>query len=294
MMKLIMFSIFFYALFVQCAKVPVDSNDKQTKVSKLIFKSGFESPVTITHKSSESYLHGVEEGFDWDSFDHAFCYVAPGATAYAVETRLTTEQVHSGKRSLFQSQLSAKNGAQNRLAFFNDDNGSIGPNVYISRWLWYPADLESKLPNNHDEFSVAGIREASSFTCPMYVGRGKGRPRLHWRLCGYNYDAGTKYSDWINPANGGWNVKNYDVPVPLGRWFKMETYYERHITDGVVQVWIDGVLIFDQKGVRTKGPGTEWFSKISDIDVNLYGGGTGLPIYQYVDDIEIWDGIPPD
>ncbi len=275
---------------------PSSSTSSNTghSTAQLLFKSGFEDGVTLTHHSSGqgSWLHGSDLGYDWDRFDHMFVYVKMGSVDRDIESSIVTERPHSGAKSLYQSQITALDGVQNRLQFYcNDDTGAIGSKVFIRRWLWYP-DLESKLPDDWQEFSIAGIREGNEFTIPLDIGRGLGKENLYWTLSGFNYGAGTTWSEWTNPANGGWTVQNTVVPVPSQRWFKLETYYERHDSEGVVKVWVDDQLIFDVNRVRTKGPGTDWFAKIGDIDANMYDNTSGLPIYHYIDDIEVWDSIP--
>ncbi len=282
-------------LFIGCSATSdsTSSNSVDSK-AKLLFQSSFEDGVTISHHSSgqASWLHGSDMEYDWDSLHHMFLYVKEASVDTDIESYLTSTHAHRGSKSLYQSQKTVINGVQNRLQFYcDDDTGASGSKVFIRRWLWYP-DLESKLTDDWQEFSIAGIREGDEFTVPLDIGRGDGSEKLYWTLSGFNYSAGTKWSEWTDPKNGGWTVQNRSLPIPSERWFKLETYYQRHESRGVVKVWVDNQLIFDIKDVRTKGSGTSWFAKIGDIDANLYDNTSALPIFHYIDDIEVWDSIP--
>ncbi len=278
------------ALLLQGCSNSMGENAAQ---AKLLFTSSFENGVSITHHSSgqASFLHGSDGESDWDSLHHQFNYVKEMATLSDVESRITSEQARTGELSLYQSQKSVGDGVQNRLQIYGNDTGAFGSNIFIRRWLWYP-DLEAKLIEDWQDLSIAGMREGDAYSMPLDIVRGPHNETLYWSLNGLNYAAGTVWSEWTDPKNGGWSVQNYVIPIPQQRWFKLDTYYERHAVHGVVKIWVDDQLLFDIQEVRTKGDGSAWFAKISDLDANLYENTSGLPIYHYVDDIEIWDTIP--
>lgn len=60
-------------------------------------------------------------------------------------------------------------------------------------------------------------------------------------------------NDWGHKI---WNIPANVSPVrPLvaGKWFHVEAYYKTGVTDGVIRVWLDGVLTWDMQGVDTMG-----------------------------------------
>lgn len=86
-------------------------------------------------------------------------------------------------------------------------------------------------------------------------------------------------------------------PLPRGRWFNLKYYVLRGsaggAADGAVKVWIDDRVVCDLSGIVTGGHvvGENWGTCPADI----YGSLTqvGMPYKLWVDDLEIWDGMPP-
>jgi hypothetical protein len=101
-----------------------------------------------------------------------------------------------------------------------------------------------------------------------------------------------------NNANGGlpyqmfWEVQNMTVPVPAGgQWFQVEVFWHRSAaSDGRVWMAINGQVI-----VNRLGPNIGVYeAPINRIYMHLLYSSTTYPIYQWVDDLQIWDGFPPD
>lgn len=251
---------------------------------ELKFASGFEEGVTLSHRlgGRQSSLSGADRGFNWDRLPHTFLYVSVAATYRGlVSTELREDRAHTGKRSLYMAQNVVNGDAQNRLQFYGSDD-EFGHEIITRRWYYFP-DYNKMLNAEFDDTSVAGTREfgvdgKQDFSIPLYIIRNK--RKLLWRVAGVDYDAGKLWSQWTKRPRG-FIVDNLHAPVPIGKWFHLEIYVKRHPTDGIVQVWLDGCQIFDIKGVRTKGPGSKWFTKIADYD------GT-KPGHLWVDDVEVY------
>jgi hypothetical protein len=88
--------------------------------------------------------------------------------------------------------------------------------------------------------------------------------------------------------------------VPTGRWFKVEIFLHRATSataPGRVWVAIDGqeVLDFNSSTDATNAIGNMYAAgaPISRINLPQMYGGDVWPRDQYVDDLEIWDGFPP-
>ena len=98
-----------------------------------------------------------------------------------------------------------------------------------------------------------------------------------------------------NNANGGlayqrfWEVDNTTVAVPVGEWFKFEVFWHRSSgEDGRVWMAVNGNVIADHYGPNM-GVNSAPINRI--FMPNLYSGST-YPIYQWLDDVEIWNGFP--
>jgi hypothetical protein len=81
-----------------------------------------------------------------------------------------------------------------------------------------------------------------------------------------------------------------------GQWVHVEILMELNTTgdvntgrgDGVVKVWIDGVLTSDHRNVMFQVPGDNWYWQILTGFHLVYGGGPGAPSqdqYIWSDDI---------
>jgi hypothetical protein len=99
-----------------------------------------------------------------------------------------------------------------------------------------------------------------------------------------------------NEANGGlpyqefWRVDNCAFAVPVDQWFKFEVFWHRSSgADGRAWVAFNGQVIADHYG-PLMGVNN---ASINRIMPGLLYSQTPYPIYQWVDDLEIWDGFPP-
>jgi hypothetical protein len=111
---------------------------------------------------------------------------------------------------------------------------------------------------------------------------GGGKP--YWGVIGDNNAGGNA------PRRNGFSVENRSVPVPAGEWFKFEILWRRSAgDDGLVWVAIDGQTI-----ARHEGPNLGAREMpVNRIMAPLLYSGSSMPIYQWVDDLEIWNGFPP-
>jgi len=129
-----------------------------------------------------------------------------------------------------------------------------------------------------------------------------GRPKDDgdYRIEAYitTYGGGTPYWAVLADNNAGghdplvndWTIVNREIPVPVGQWFHFEAHWRRSSgADGRVWVAIDGHTIAEYRG-PTVGAREQPINRV--IAPLLYSGST-MPVYQWVDDLEIWDGLPP-
>jgi hypothetical protein len=132
------------------------------------------------------------------------------------------------------------------------------------------------------EWKTAGdYRVIASIKRDPYINSGN----LYWNIRG------------DNEANGGlpyqifWESNNTQIPVPAGEWIKFEVFWHRSSgNDGRVWMAANGQLLVDHYGPNMG----IYNAPINRIMMpNLYSS-TSYPIYQWVDDLQIWDSFPPD
>ena len=107
---------------------------------------------------------------------------------------------------------------------------------------------------------------------------------------GAREDDTTPYWHWqgaADPMNPVWEVDNRDIPVPMGEWFLTEFYWRWSRGDDGRALWrINGEVVGDHAGPTTRNGKPIDFIMLARIygDVNHK--------HQWVDDIEIWTGLP--
>ena len=160
--------------------------------------------------------------------------------------------------------------------------------LYISYWLKYQPNLmQSMIPPNwrvlFEWKTSSDYRVIVSVVTWGLDANGVNVP-LSWEIIGDNV-AGSL------PQQRFWDVYNTTVPVPVGEWFKFEVFWHRSSgNDGRVWMAVNGQPIVDHSGPNI-GINNAPIDRI--MMPNLYSGGS-YPIYQWVDDVQIWDGFPPD
>lgn len=175
--------------------------------------------------------------------------------------------------------------------------------LYVSYWLKLQPDLVARmrgLPNG------PGIDRGGTWRAIFAVKTGghtvDGEPMDNgdYRVEAYVETYGGKAPYWSvvadNNAGGGaplvnnWNVMNRTVPVPIDKWFKLEVFWRRsNGDDGRVWMAVDGRTIADRRGPNMGARNMP----INRIIAPILYAGSSMPIYQWVDDLEIWSGLPP-
>jgi hypothetical protein len=154
--------------------------------------------------------------------------------------------------------------------------------LYISYWVKLQPDLAQKLHAGRPWRVLFEWKSAGDFRVILSV-------VAHARVAPF-WQIGAD-----NVANGGlpheeyWRVDNRSVPVPVGRWFKLEVFWHRS-SGAAGRVWmaIDGQVIVDRSG-PLMGVNNAPINRI--MVTQIYSGGA-YPIYQWVDDLQIWSRFP--
>lgn len=169
--------------------------------------------------------------------------------------------------------------------------------LYISFWMRFQPDLLRLMRNLPPGPGVDGGGTWRAFF--EWKTGSPGKDDGDYRVAAHVLTYGTETAYWSvsgdNVAGGGylpvnaWRVEAREGPaVPAGRWFKFETFWHRSSgDDGRVWMAVDGRVIADHRGPNT---GAACLG-INRILWNLYSGSR-LPISQWLDDLQIWDGFP--
>lgn len=92
------------------------------------------------------------------------------------------------------------------------------------------------------------------------------------------------------PLTNAWQATNTTIAIPDdGSWNRLQFFLHRSSgSDGRFWMAINGQTLIDRYGPNT-GAAALPINRI--MPTLLYTGGR-LPVYQWIDDIEIWDGLP--
>src|SRR6266850_2455260 len=179
--------------------------------------------------------------------------------------------------------------------------------LYISYWVKFQPDLVEKMNNlpagpgidnggTWRAFFAFKTGGQKAVTGPLNDPMNNGDYRVEVYVL--TFGGGTPYWQVLadNNAGGGaplvnnWVVQNRTVPVPVGEWFKFEIFWHRsNGADGRVWVAVNGNVIADHNGPNMGA----WNLPINRISMPTVYTGSRMPVYQWIDDLEIWDGFPP-
>jgi len=91
----------------------------------------------------------------------------------------------------------------------------------------------------------------------------------------------------INPETPIWQVVNDKIPLIMGEWFKVEYHVKwSNGPDGYASMIVNDQLIGEHFGRTTANNDDLDFIMLTQVY------GSNYPMYQWVDDVEIWDGVP--
>lgn len=157
--------------------------------------------------------------------------------------------------------------------------------MYLSYWLKLQPDLWQQLTPQNWRF-VFSWKTAGDYRTILNVaswGNSDGNVAPYWQVIGdNNANGGLPYEEF-------WHVDNKTVPVPIGKWFKLEVFWHRSSgADGRIWMAVDGQVICDHLGPNM-GVDNDPINRI--FVSGIYGGGP-YPMYQWLDDLQIWDGFP--
>jgi len=157
------------------------------------------------------------------------------------------------------------------------------PEFYFSQWFKLQPDLVQKLNSGssgswwRDLFEFKTVD--TDYRLELQIRTGGGNTAF-WMMRG---------DGWVPSYTEYWRIYNQAIPVPLGQWFKLEVYWKRSSgSDGRAWFAVNGQVLGEHRGPNM-GPNNSPINRI--MTSQLYSGAS-FPIYQWVDDLQIWSTFP--
>ncbi len=286
-MKKIYLLLLFTLILFSCNKRPYDEPASEPQ---LLFKSGFESNVYIdstAYPDNEDYrfIKGTdnETGFSWPinilgASESALHYIED-ENQQAVSSEIQTVIGHTGDstKALYNIEHYEVDITQCPYEILDITEGT--KDLYIKYWI----KLDSASLFQPDMWRAIFEYKTKDYK----ENRSKG-----FRLIAYIYtdNDGIPYWHWQgdkDPEHSIWEIDNRTVPVPINKWFLTEFYWHWSDGDDGRALWkINGQIIGDHYGPTTRN------SRPIDFIILTQIYGDANPKYQWIDDIEIWNGIP--
>ena len=250
---------------------------------ELLFSTGFEGSVSLSSPQVNSSVEALQSlqntGTVWGraptvqmlsgagNYDSVFSNAITATTGHdGAQTRALHLDVNSRPADYTQSPL---------LFQPTSEPGDF----YMSAWMKLPDNLWSKLGGGGwlaalPEWKTAGDFRVVSSIIALDNGQ------LAWNM------------QWDTNANGNvpletfWRGTNTSVPVPQGEWFKVEFFSHRDDSDGHTWLKVNGQTVLDHTGDNIG---------VNNAPINRVFMGNPYannPIDVWLDDVQIWDGVP--
>ncbi len=259
---------------------------------KLLFKSGFESSVYIDNTAyvdneDYRYIKGTdnETGFSWPidilgATNSGLHYISDD-NEQATFAELQRVIGHNGDSTtvLFQKEnYEFLDDTQCPYEILDITEGR--KDLYIKYWI----KIDSASLVQPDKWRTffeyktkdydAGQNNGFRLIAFIYTDEDDNTPYWHWQGDG-------------NPEHPIWEIDNKTIPVPLNEWFMTEFYWHwSEGKDGRALWRVNGQIIGQHYGPTTRN------SKPIDFIILTQIYGDSNPKHQWIDDIEIWSGIP--
>lgn len=287
---------FFLILLAFLIITPSTASENQSLSVRSSGIVSYPGVITVDFESDDSFkmgingqnrymLYGVEYGGTAPYWTHGGWgpYENPTTTLFEPQTAIS----YSGQSARLSVLTTTESGRRLEI-LRNFDPYSV--HVWNVVYWYIPSDLEpfdSHLCIQrliYERYWTGGSPSLLSFQISISVatdGRSMTNGQQHFRL---NLGKGDVDNDEdgvadIYPFRGGELYSNGDgnrvgmpgswmnkktLLVPFDKWFPVEVYVFRNLTDydnGVIKVWIDGDLVWDVQGTRTVGTAPEILSR---------------------------------
>ena len=272
----------------------------ETTAPALLFSSGFENNVYIDPNpvyGSEDYdfIRGTDNttGFSWPidilgASESALHRVA-GDGELTSEIQTVDDGNGALTKALYNHEKSRKHGdTQLTYEILNITQGKT--DLYVK----YRMKIDSNMLGTINKWRALFEYKTKDYKDPGEGGTG-------YRLIAFIYTDMQGRASWHfqgdkDSQNSIWECdtltptpqcNNTNVPVITDEWFTTEYYWHWSNDDDGYVVWkINGEIVGEHHGPTTRNDNPIDFILLTQ----LYGDVT--PKYQWIDDIEIWDGLP--
>jgi hypothetical protein len=281
----------------RCTSVPAPLEWAATN-RDLEFTSGFEPPVAVqppvvVNGNWHFPITGADRGFDWhdDLPGHggnAFVPLVPGTEPIDQYAYTGIQEVpgpdgsptHALIQEVFRdAEFYPGRRVRNQFGLFRP-----GRRGSVSYWIKLQPNLARLMPRGEKSWRfLQEIRGAgqtpNDYRMSIGLFRHKTGP-IEWEIAGRRL---------LPTYKQDWTILNAHTPVPIGKWFRLETSWLISRSDGYLRVSVNGVPIADHEG-RTK-----LNEPIDSMQIfKVYTGASSLAVgraYQWIDDVEIRRGL---
>jgi len=259
-------------------------NNPSAPVPQLLFSSGFEDGVSLgTLEDGYQPILGTgsETGFSWPitvlgASESALHFIDHNSGQF-LQSEIRTVTGHDGTstKALYNNEVNSTGVTQCPYEILNITEGT--KDLYIKYWIKMDSEslTASDMWRTFFEYKTKDYADGTGFRLIAFI---------------YTDDDGDPYWHWqgdTSPNNAVWEIDNRDVPVPMGEWFLTEFYWHWSEGEDGRALWkINGQVIGDHHGPTTQN------SKPIDFIMMTQIYGDSNPKHQWIDDIEIWDGLP--
>ena len=282
-------SIFIILAILTLSVLSCKKENTTSATPQLLFKSGFEGVTLDADAINEDnadyrFIRGTdsETGYSWPidilgAKESGMHYIEDDSHQ-AVFAELQTVTGHNGTptTALYMQQNYNNEITQCPYEILDiKDNGR--KDLYIKYWLKIDSTSLSQTDKWRAifEYKTVGYAKGTGFRLIAYIYTDEnGNPYWHFQ--------GDK-----KPKSPLWERDNFDIPVPKNEWFKTEFYWRwGDKKEGRAWWKINDQVIADVQGATTRN------NKPIDFIILTQIYGDANPKHQWVDDIEIWEGMP--
>lgn len=252
--------------------------------AKLLFSSGFEGVQLAEANEGYQILRGKdrETGFEWPisilGSDFAGIHRINDDDGNAIGNAIVETLGPHGEstRALFQK---VAYDVQVTQTPYQINNIKKNPDeLYIRYWM------------KTDTTSLKGTDEWRAiweYKTKRYAEHGKGFRMIAFMARDINGKTFWSFQGDTSPQRPIWQVENYHLPLIQGTWFQVEYHIKWSAEeDGYAAMKVNGNLVGDHNGPTTFNGQPMDFLMLTQVYGNSH------PMHHYIDDIEIWDGVP--
>jgi hypothetical protein len=238
-----------------------------------VFSTDFEN---VTKLNDNQLNMGISNWFEFTGSGGASMWME-GLDRHTIDITC-----HSGSRCVGLEVTNVGKSQRSQFAIEHLEN-LVGNELFVSVWLYLPADWRLHAPNDWYELVNPFYTDAPSYL--PYAAVHIFQPDLTKRIFNIALDV----RDISRVLHTYAQINNY--PLPVGRWFNLQYYVYHDATNGIVKVWIDGSMLWDIENLPTENSSNpQWFTTVAKIYYNT--NDTYSPYRVWADDLQIYGQNP--